>query len=244
MTLLTLAQPLSALTPQQARDMKAVLDAEVAQGTERVDVAEDAFVLTLCVKAIVNLSTVPQGCVAIVDSGVVTGLRRLWQWLTPRLQASLAADLLHNVTKSRGYSVKVAEEGAVLVLAQVVNSLVDSTNPEDIQIVRRCAVSLCRLTRSLPSSERMIEEQGVRALTRVVQSLAQGGEHSSDTPSRRIGSRVIRVTTLRRLASAAVSRLLWRPEMCLAAAAQGACLAVSLLMASQDRYVWWSFRSL
>ena len=68
-TLVALCQPLSALTPQQAQAQQLVLDAEDAAGVPRVDVAEDAFVITLCVKAICNLSTVPQGCIATVDAG-------------------------------------------------------------------------------------------------------------------------------------------------------------------------------
>ena len=171
-------------------------------------------------------------------------MRRLWAWLTPRLKAAIGADLLYNATKSRGYFAKVAEDGAVLVLAQVVAALHHSDDPEDVQVVRRCAVSLCRLTRTNPSAQRVLVEKGVSALANVIDATVAMKRRSPaqlDTPSRRIGAKLIRAAALCRLASAAVSRLLWRQDSCLEAVRQGACQAVSQLTTSRDRCVCHSY---
>ena len=84
-----------------------------------VSVAEDAFVISLVVRALCNLSTVPQGCVTIIESGVVTQLRHLWNWISPDLQAAIGGHIVYNCTKSRGYAAKVADVGAVMILAEV-----------------------------------------------------------------------------------------------------------------------------
>lgn len=165
-------------------------------------------------------------------------MRRLWSWLTPRLRESFGGDLVYNATKSRGYCSKVAEEGAVLVLADVVGSLADADTPAAVQAVRRATVSLCRLTRTNPSAARVLREQGVRALADAVAATvalaSAAGAGGIDTRSNRIDARLIRASTVCRMASAAVCRLLFRPDSCVAAAQQGACQAAASLTTSPD----------
>ena len=148
---------------------------------------------------------------------------------------------MYNATKSRGYCSKVADEGAVLVLADVVGSLADTESPEGVQAMRRAAVSICRLTRTNPSAACVLREQGVRALADAVAATvalaSAAGPDRLDMRCSRIGARLIRASTVCRMASAAVCRLLFRPDSCVPAAEQGACRAAANLTTSHDPYV-------
>ena len=172
--------------------------------------------------------------------GAILLLRRLWQWLTPRLQTSVAADLIFNATKSQGYCPKVAQSGATLVLSNVIQRLHTSRDAFHIQAVRRCAVALCRITRF--ASDALLSEGGVNSLTLATKSNVSAsddgqlsfGKQGSSRAFHRIGFRGVPGVKFCRMSATAMSRLLWKAESHTGAAEHGACQVASLLCNSED----------
>lgn len=207
-----------------------------------VEVGEDAYVMDLCVRALCNLTTVPQGAIAIVESGVLSALCNFWFWMTPELQQAVAGTIMFAVTKSRGYAVKVAEEGAVRILAHIIQNVRNAVDPLERHTMRLAATALCRLTRVTLAARKVMAEQGVRAIMMAAvaasHSVNDGLKASDDLEALEgmpgVSKESMEPLAVQRICLEAISRLLSRPATVVAATVQGAVHAVASLLDCED----------
>jgi hypothetical protein len=138
----------------------------------------DAFALTCCLRGFCNLSGCARGSEALLASGIVSLLATHWDILTENQRGATTSHIIYNLSRVRASARKVAEEGGVLMLRDVILASASKAalscseaphdrevlTPEESFVLRRTTLALSRLTRDPYASTLIIRSRAVVAL--------------------------------------------------------------------------------
>ncbi|KAA0145939.1 hypothetical protein FNF29_08335 [Cafeteria roenbergensis] len=124
----------------------------------------DAYCIACAVRGLCNLSGSARGAEALMASGVVPALCGVWDMLTEGLRGAAAAHIVYNLTRTRSTSRKLAEEGGVLILRDVIVGIAARSAARDAPPAERRDGSAGSGEASAPGSsgdcaERLTEEE-------------------------------------------------------------------------------------
>ena len=132
----------------------------------------DAFSLAVGVKALCNISGCWQGTEALLGGGVLEHLSEMWDWFTHEQRCALGAHVLYNMTRSRSYIRRAAEECLVPLLRSVVHATADAHDAAHAAgnqvsllntfALRRSALALARMA-AAPTAEVYLAHCGAAA---------------------------------------------------------------------------------
>jgi len=151
--------------------------------------AADAFCLACAVRGLCNLSGTARGAEALMATGTVPALCGVWDVLPDGLRCAVASHLVYNLSRTRSTARKLAEEGGVLILRDVIVAAAadgvapatgvpvpaatvfpaaggsrETLTPERSFALRRSTLALCRLTRDDHAANVVLRSRAVLAL--------------------------------------------------------------------------------